>query len=595
MSLGTFVRNRLARRREAGYAALLVAVLTSTVFMGCAAMGVDVSRWYVVVQKVQKAADAAATAGVTYLPDDFTQAAATAIRVAGLNGFTNGDGATIAVSVGDKPTQLRVTVSTTVQNAFGAVIGLSTSTISRSATADFVGPVPMGSPCNSFGNESDPKGINNDSYRGPSSKVTVQPSGGATCGGSTFWGAVAGPDTPKGNGDQYMTRSCASGTDGCSGTKNTDFKPEGYFYVVRVGSGAVGHALTLQLYDPAWVSTGDTCEKSPSSGISNGMNPYAPDATTRYPASPTTYCTGDVDNSESGTDYPIVTSYGLRAPTDTHAPLQAAPMLNCAKQYAGYSGYQPNGNVTMKSPWGLSASTLNSYSSSYRKSVAQVFHQWLTLCTFTPSAAGDYYLQVRTDVKLGTTSDGQGGITAGSNIFTQSGDDTSVHGNGNNRFAIRVVGDTSAEAAVSVAGWDHMAIYANYTAGSPQFNLVRVIPAAATKTLDVNFFDVGDASAPGTVQILPPSDSNLGSTLSSCLAAGVVNGTVQACKLSNVSSSNYNGKMQHLYVQIPSSYTCTSTQPGGCWFRVKMTFPSGLNDTTTWSAEITGDPVRLIE
>ena len=34
----------------------------------------------------------------------------------------------------------------------------------------------------------------------------------------------------------------------------------------------------------------------------------------------------------------------------------------------------------------------------YNGDLARVFHQWMKLCTFTPTQAGNYYLQVRTNV-----------------------------------------------------------------------------------------------------------------------------------------------------------------------------------------------------
>ena len=35
---------------------------------------------------------------------------------------------------------------------------------------------------------------------------------------------------------------------------------------------------------------------------------------------------------------------------------------------------------------------------------------------------------------------------------------------------------------------------------------------------------------------------------------------------------------------------------GGCWFRIRVNFGSGsVTDQTTWSATVTGDPVRLVE
>ena len=85
--------------------------------------------------------------------------------------------------------------------------------------------------------------------------------------------------------------------------------------------------------------------------------------------------------------------------------------------------------------------------------------------------------------------------------------------------------------------------------------------------------------------------------ISNCVGAGVVNGTLSGCKLTNVSSgSGYQGNWQYVSVPIPANYSCTFTAGGGCWFTVKFAFPGGVpNDTTTWTAKIDGDPVRLIQ
>ena len=60
-----------------------------------------------------------------------------------------------------------------------------------------------------------------------------------------------------------MTRTCSSGNDGCTRDDNDEFDPQGYFYIVRVGAAAVGTPVTLQIYDPAWVENGDTCDVGP--------------------------------------------------------------------------------------------------------------------------------------------------------------------------------------------------------------------------------------------------------------------------------------------------------------------------------------------
>ena len=43
--------------------------------------------------------------------------------------------------------------------------------------------------------------------------------------------------------------------------------------------------------------------------------------------------------------------------------------------------------------------------------------------------------------------------------------------------------------------------------------------------------------------------------------------------------------------------TTTSASGLGCWVKLKFIYPAGTNvtDTTTWSAYILGEPVRLIQ
>ena len=48
---------------------------------------------------------------------------------------------------------------------------------------------------------------------------------------------------------------------------------------------------------------------------------------------------------------------------------------------------------------------------------------------------------------------------------------------------------------------------------------------------------------------------------------------------------------------IPVGYSCDDTDPKGCWVRIEYDYGSGttVEDTTTWTAAIEGDPVRLVE
>ena len=415
-------------------------MLAAVVFIPVTAMSVDVARWYVELERVQTAADAGATAGVTYMPDDFANAKTTAIAVSGRNGYPNSGTSTVTVEATSKPSQLKVTVSSKIRNAFGTAFGEEFTTVVAFRGRRLQRPGPHGQPLQHVWQRAARLLSTPTRTEARGASVIVAPAGGASCTSNPqFWGAIAGPNTAKQSGDAFMTRTCSSGNSGCTGTVNNEFNPLGYFYIVRVGPAAVGLPMTIQIYDPAFVEVGDQCEKGPSgTPVTNGMNPYVPlDAAARYTggnASP--FCNGDVLGGGNAAD--IVTSYGLRLPTDTYQPKLATPVLSCEKQYPGWASTT------------TTAAQLNQASSAtvYKPDVAQVFRQWVDLCTFTPTQSGDHYLQIRTNVALGGTTDGQGGYQNNPAVFSQADDNTAVIGNGNNRFAIRVKG--TARASISV-------------------------------------------------------------------------------------------------------------------------------------------------
>jgi Flp pilus assembly protein TadG len=582
------VRQRPRRTRgERGAVMVIGALMFAFLAMPLCAVGVDMARWWVEAQRLQAAADAASTAGVTFMPDDFDKAKARAIEIAASNGYTAGTGTTITVSPGSKPTQLRVVIAQLVNNTFAQSFGISTSKVTRGAVADYNGPAPMGSPCNTFGNE--PLGT---TTRGPQdSQLPGMVPPLANCSSNPqFWANIGGPDWPKGNGDQFMTRSC-SGTDGCDAGRNTEFDPRGYYYVIRIAPGAVGKRVYLQLYDPAFVAQGDYCETGPGgTAVDNdNWNAYTTtDAKTRYKkqasGATNSFCTGDV----ASTTVPTVTSFGLRGTTDTNDPRNAPPIAGCVRQYPGYAAADLTG-PNLKNP----------IAGTSKDNLAKVFHQWVTMCSFIPTQAGEHFLQVRTNVRLDTGSpDGEGGYQGNMNVYNQTGDDSTVGGGGANRFAIRAYAAGVAAGDISVSAFERMPIYANATGANSEFNLVRVIPAAASKTLVFGFFDVGEAASGGTMQVLPPADSNMSSNISNCTGSGKVNGTLTDCKITGISSSGgWNGRSQFIRVPIPNNYTCNTTTPGGCWFRIGVNFGAGnvVNDSTTWSAKIEGEPIRLIE
>lgn len=583
---------RISQAREAdpsgdGGAVAVIVAVCAFLFMGLAAISVDIARIYVEAERVQKAADAAALAGVTYMPQDLASARTAAAAVASRNGYTHGGDVVVSAEPGGKPSQLSVSVTAAVDNGFAGVFGIESSTVTREAVADFQGAIPMGSPCNTFGNE--PAGTN---ILGPVGSSLPFPGFPNCSSNPMFWANIQGPQTDKVQGDQYMTRRCGTGgTDGCSGSTNADFQPQGYFFVVRVTDPVATGPITIQLYDPAFIVTGPDCRDLPSySTLRDNMNGYTTaDGRTRYRGTNNAFCTGDY--WPGGTDtYPpgttaAHTSFALRAPADSLVPASAPVIPQCVAQYKGRSSAPSYTDLRATNE------------------MTRVFHQWVPLCTITNPVKGDYYLQVRTNVALPAMSSSQyiagagGTIPADADVTRQAGDDTSVRGGGSNAFGIRALSSDGAK--VSVSGYERMPMYANATDQTSTFNLIKAMPGSAGKTIEFSFYDAADgAPSGGTVKVSRPADAtgSITSTtsLQGCTGKGVVTGNLTNCT-ATVRPSTNNGRVQTIYIPVPSDYSCNYSSLGGCWFSVTVSFPgSSVTDITTWTAAVLGDPVRLI-
>jgi hypothetical protein len=109
---------------ERGYTTAMTAFLLVPMMI-FAGFAVDVGSWYTRALEIQRAADAAALAGVVWLPGDFPRAEIEARAVASRNGFTNGvDNIQVSVQeVLGKPQELDVIITDTrVETMFGAVV-----------------------------------------------------------------------------------------------------------------------------------------------------------------------------------------------------------------------------------------------------------------------------------------------------------------------------------------------------------------------------------------------------------------------------------------------------------------------------------------
>ncbi len=242
------------------------------VLMGLAAFATDLGWFYLNASKAQRTADAAALAGVIYMPDGFnTTASGTARAIAASNGFIDGvDGVVVTpervqdVTGADAPYELKVTITTSVPTFFLKVLGKKAQTISRSATAEFVPPLPMGNPGSTFGND---------------------PVNGNWVG---FWANIHGKYTDTRMGDAYSSW-CPDGSGSgrhCAASPNPSWRDTGYLYGVDVPSGTTSftvNTLDLALHVPGddHLRTGDNnvCSGCGGAGHTVTATLYYPDPT----------------------------------------------------------------------------------------------------------------------------------------------------------------------------------------------------------------------------------------------------------------------------------------------------------------------------
>jgi len=189
------LRNRLQARFDEEKGAVLIFVAGSLlILLGFVAFATDLGWFYLNTSHAQRTADAASLAGVIRMPSDFAQAELDAKEIAAANGFVDGvDGTTVVVEeVYDTaglqlPYQLKVTVTREVPTFFLNAFGKQTELISRTATAEFIPPIPLGSRDNFIGNQGE-----------------CNPSGGPGC--PAFWANIHGRYTDTRMGDAYSSR-----------------------------------------------------------------------------------------------------------------------------------------------------------------------------------------------------------------------------------------------------------------------------------------------------------------------------------------------------------------------------------------------------
>ena len=131
---------------EHGIVLVWFALLLTTI-LAMAAFSVDVGSWYYRASQIQRAADAAATAGVVWLPGDLANAQNTAKAAAKRNGLDCDDAtgriSCVITQVSDHRLQVVIT-DAAVPSYFGKMFIKSVKECRGAATLQYEMPIPLG-------------------------------------------------------------------------------------------------------------------------------------------------------------------------------------------------------------------------------------------------------------------------------------------------------------------------------------------------------------------------------------------------------------------------------------------------------------------
>lgn len=268
-------------------AALVWAAGSLVVFLAFSALAVDLGWLYLNASRLQHAADAAALAGVVNLPGFMDQAQADADDAAAANGYPGGGSQLTALA----DNSLQVTLHTIVPTFLLRVIGFQQFAIARTSTAQYVKPVPLGSPDNCFG------------------EAPVNPPGTNCTGGDpNFWAAISGKRTNKFNGDAFATQYWDNPWSG-SHFDNSQYRPEGYYYGVEVAPGSTD--LRIRVFDAGFyergsfnTQTGDR-RQDDGGGANTHFQVYYPDTTPLDPTDNTAVsgCRWDIGSGQGASTW----------------------------------------------------------------------------------------------------------------------------------------------------------------------------------------------------------------------------------------------------------------------------------------------------
>lgn len=541
---------RSRRGSDRGYVIAFFALLLVPL-MFVVALLTDVGAWYLRGRELQDSVDAAALAGVPWMPDlvAATSAANATLR---RNGIDPTDPRYIIdIAQGASPTQLQVSVTDTDVTSTFSRLFIDDVDIERSGVAEAAPELPLGSPLNHMGlGELDTTG-----------------------GVDGFYASINGFCAPAEQGDPH-TRFDGNWVEAFPGSGTGGYYSDVVCPTTATAPSGPGPDAGLQSGNTSWEDNPDFISSFPYSfritvPESHGNvavylfdAPYFPDGS----------------GLESQVNDPLITpqvttSFRIRAADDTPFDVEDNPVLaSCASGDAAGTGV-----------------------ATYTTGDASVFDTTLlgsnrfSLFCMIPAGlpAGDYYVDVDTlDSELGSVPSNHFGIIAR---------DTTLG----------VVCDSRLNALCpQVTALGEMSIYVPPpVTPSPgvlqtaRFFLAEISEEYEGETLRIKLFDPGEGAQ--SLSVLNPDGAAVSMSWTTTRNPAVQTGTSidvsgrGAALPGRASGSTYNDETITIEITLPSDFDAAYATSDR-WWTVQY-LADEPTDRTTWSAVVLGDPIRLVD
>lgn len=598
-----------AKDREGGYVLVMFAMLLIPLllFVG---FSVDVGSWYDRASEMQKASDAAALAGVVWLPDE-DRACEVARETARKNGFDDDDPDIEVICSRSATVENRLQVrirDEQVGSFIYSAVGGDDLDMRRSAFAEYITPVPLGSPRNFFGlGTLDGTGFDRE----------------------YLYQSVNPYCTSKANGDRHQTPFGAfSHTDitvaQCSAAvTDDDYREDGYELYIDAPVGRTGDIEVL-LYDARYNEDSYTYNTGGETCVTTGYT-YTWGTTWTGPGTGTSNLTINgrkqyqTRASSSGAwsatvDLAAGNSYTRRRDRLRYRdPLTTTPIVTCTPNTGNEPAIDDERKDNNRETYSVSLATADTtplndtdntiicsrtfeHDSAFDGIDFLGTRRWNRLiigdanggydtspCIIPANAqSGKYIFRIHNNGAVGNNADGsnQWGIIARY---------TNASGNGlcdgrNDTLCPRVYGK------------DAISVRAAATTTEASFFLAEIPPQHAGKKLKIELWDPGEGG--NYIQILRPTpgsnpNGNWTPATFDWESTGASPSSGTNVTSVSVTGSNFNSRLLEITVDL-TGYAPPSTNN---WWKIYYNFNSGVavTDRTTWSARILGDPVHLVE